>query len=147
MKAVIQRVNKASVEISGKTVGKIDQGLLVFLGITHSDTDQEIDYIITKLLNLRLFESQEKPGHFDKSVVEIKGGILVVSQFTLYANTQKGRRPSFDQAAKPEEAEALYNKFVDKLKTNHKTVQTGKFGAKMTVAIENDGPVTILLEK
>ena len=145
MKAVIQRVSSATVNVGTECVGKIGKGLLVFLGITHTDTDKQSEYVINKLLNMRLFENEKQ--QLDKSVSDIGGGVLVVSQFTLYANTKKGRRPSFEDAAKPDEAERLYDRFVDRLKASHSTVQTGQFGAKMSVNIENDGPVTILLEQ
>ena len=145
MRAVIQRVKKASVEVEGKVVGQIQEGVLVFLGITHTDTDKQSEYIINKLLNMRLFENEKQ--QLDKSVKDVGGGVLVVSQFTLYANTKKGRRPSFEEAAKPDEAERLYDGFVERLKGSHSTVETGRFGAKMAVSLENDGPVTIILEQ
>jgi D-aminoacyl-tRNA deacylase len=144
MRIVIQRVKSASVEIDTQVFSKINQGILVFLGIAKSDTENNIDFFINKLLNLRMFEDDS--NKMNKSIQEINGEILVVSQFTLYGNCQKGRRPSFDQAAKPEVAIPLYNKFIEKLKTQYpKKIQTGKFGADMQVKLENDGPVTFII--
>ena len=144
MRIVIQRVKSASVEIDTQVFSKINQGILVFLGIAKSDTENNIDFFINKLLNLRMFEDDS--NKMNKSIQEINGQILVVSQFTLYGNCQKGRRPSFDQAAKPEVAIPLYNKFIEKLKTQYpKKIQTGKFGADMQVKLENDGPVTFII--
>ncbi len=145
MRLVIQRVSECKVIVNQEIVGEISKGLLVLLGITHSDTTKEIDYCIKKLLALRIFEDLE--GKMNLSVSDIKGEILVVSQFTLYGNTQKGNRPSFIQAAKPDIAIPLYEEFLKQLKksTNLK-VQSGIFGADMKVHLVNDGPVTIILD-
>ena len=147
MKIVLQRVNRADVIVDKKTVGKISNGLLIFLGITHDDTENETRYLIDKVSNLRIFEDEN--GKMNKSILDISAGeILVVSQFTLYGDTKKGRRPGFDKAAKPVVAEKLYNQFVEILKerTNLK-VETGIFGATMEVNLSNNGPVTFILEK
>lgn len=145
MKLVIQRVLEAKVVVNQEIVGEISKGLLVFLGITHQDTSKEVDYCIKKLLALRIFEDNE--GKMNLSVTDIHGEILVVSQFTLYGDTQKGNRPSFIQAAKPDIAIPLYEEFLEKLKksTNLK-VQNGIFGADMKVHLINDGPVTIIMD-
>lgn len=145
MKLVIQRVSECKVVVEKEIVGAITKGLLVLLGITHTDTSKDVDYLIKKLLALRIFEDQE--GKMNLSVTDIKGEILVVSQFTLYGDTQKGNRPSFIQAAKPELAIPLYEEFLEKLKnTTDLKVQSGIFGADMKVHLVNDGPVTIIME-
>lgn len=141
MQAVLQRVKKASVSIDGKVVGKIKTGLVVLLGIRNGDTEEDIPYLADKCANLRIFEDEN--SKFNRSAIDIGGEFLVVSQFTLYGNTRKGRRPSFTDAAPPEIAEPLYQKFVDYLRNQGFKVATGKFGAMMLVEIHNDGPVTI----
>jgi len=146
MRIVLQRVNKAEVIVEKKSVGKIDQGLLLFLGVTHDDTENEIRYLIDKVSNLRIF--QDKNGKMNLSVLDISGEILVVSQFTLYGDTKKGRRPGFDKSAKPEIAEKLYDDFVKLIKEKTElNIETGIFGASMKVNLSNDGPVTFILEK
>lgn len=146
MRIIIQRVIASQVEIEGEVVGKIGKGLNLLVGIHETDTEQEIDWMVKKSLELRLFADEEnKP--WQKSIQDIQGELLVVSQFTLYGDCRKGRRPSFSDSASPNTAEDLYNQFVDKLKTSGLKVETGKFGAMMQVAIENDGPVTLILER
>jgi len=145
MKVVIQRVNEASVEVDKKEVGKINKGLLVLVGFTHDDTIENIEYIVKKMTNLRIFEDEN--GIMNISVKDIQGSILSVSQFTLYADTKKGNRPSYVNALEPTRAEELYNIFNQKLKEEGFHVETGIFGADMKVSLVNDGPVTIIIEK
>lgn len=144
MRAVIQRVKKSWVEVDGKVVGSINEGLNVLLGVRKGDTEEDIEKLVNKILNLRIFEDER--GKFQYSVLDIKGEILVVSQFTLYANVKKGRRPSFEEAEEPKRAKELYEKFVDKIKESGLKVETGIFGAMMDVFIENWGPVTIIID-
>ena len=144
MKALIQRVSSGSVIVENKTVGSIQKGLVVLLGVTHSDSEKDIDFIINKIVNLRIFGNEEN-DNFEKSVKEIEGEILIISQFTLYADMRKGRRPSFVNSAKSEFAEEIYNKFIEKIKEENLLIQTGIFGAKMQVKIINEGPVTLIL--
>ena len=146
MIAVLQRVTRSWVEVGGKTVGSISEGLNILLGIEKGDTEEDIKKLVSKILKLRIFKNPEKGKDFDLSVMDIKGEILVVSQFTLLADCRKGRRPSFDRAEKPERAKELYEKFVEEIeKESGLKVETGIFGADMKVFIENDGPVTIIL--
>lgn len=149
MRVVVQRVQSAHVEVEGQVVGQIGAGLLLLVGITATDTDAELGWMVRKCLGLRIFPSptQSDSGRWDASVEEIQGELLVVSQFTLYGDCRKGRRPSFDQAAPPVLAEPLYKQFVDRLKASGLTVATGQFGADMAVSLVNDGPVTLLLER
>lgn len=144
MKLVIQRVANAHVEVDNKIIGKISEGFLVLLGVTHEDTKENADYLIKKLLNLRVFPDEN--DKMNLSLKDVKGELLVVSQFTLYADCRKGNRPSFIEAAKPEQADELYKYFVDKCREEGITTQTGEFGANMKVSLLNDGPVTIILE-
>jgi D-tyrosyl-tRNA(Tyr) deacylase len=144
MKAVIQRVEKAEVKTSEKVTGKIDKGLLVLLGVNQEDTEKEADYLVDKITNLRIFSDSEEKMNL--SLLDIKGEILVVSQFTLYGDTKKGRRPSFIKAAKPEKAVKLYNYFTDKLKTMGLNPKTGEFQAMMDVSLVNSGPVTLIID-
>ncbi len=144
MKALIQRVSEARVDIEGNTVAKIGNGMLVFLGIEKSDTENDIKYIVKKVSNLRIFEDAQKKMNF--SVQDIKGEVLVVSQFTLSADCKKGNRPSFDSAEEPVRAKDMYMKFIDRLIENSLKVATGDFGADMQVHLINDGPVTIMLD-
>lgn len=146
MRVVIQRVRSSQVLVDGQVIGSIGRGLNLLVGITGTDTTAELDWMARKCLELRLFPDGNG-GRFDQSVQEIGGELLVVSQFTLYGDCRKGRRPSFDRAAAPPQAEALYNQFVTKLRSSRLRVETGQFGAMMQVTIENDGPVTILLER
>ncbi|GAB4330358.1 MAG: D-aminoacyl-tRNA deacylase [Leptolyngbyaceae cyanobacterium] len=145
MKVVIQRVLSSQVVVDGQIVGKIGRGLNLLVGISNTDTEAELEWMARKCLELRLFPAAEG-GRFDCSVQDIKGELLVISQFTLYGDCRKGRRPSFDRAAAPEVAQALYEKFVEKLRTSGLKVETGIFGAMMQVSIENDGPVTLVIE-
>ena len=145
MRLLIQRVSKASVKVEGECVGKINKGFLVFLGITHEDTKDNVDYLVNKLYNLRVFEDENKKMNL--SIKDINGEILIVSQFTLYADTSHGNRPSFINAAKPDEANELYEYFIEKAKQTGLKIEAGIFGADMKVELLNDGPVTILLEK
>ena len=144
MKLVIQRVKNAKVEVEGKVTGKIEQGFLVLLGVTHDDTKEKADYLAKKLCNLRVFEDEN--GKMNLDIKKINGKLLIVSQFTLYANCKDGNRPSFIEAAKPEMANELYEYFCKKCQEKEIEVQTGIFGADMQVSLTNDGPVTIILE-
>lgn len=147
MRVVLQRVKSSQVTVDGEIVGKIGRGLNLLVGIANTDTDAEIDWMVRKCLELRLFPDPQGGERWQKSVEEIGGELLVVSQFTLYGDCRKGRRPSFDRSAPPQTAEDLYHRFVAKLRASGLKVETGKFGAMMQVVIENDGPVTLLLEK
>jgi D-tyrosyl-tRNA(Tyr) deacylase len=148
MRVIIQRVNSSQVDVDGVVVGKIGRGLNLLVGIATEDTDAELDWMARKCLELRLFPDAESgTGRWEKSVQEIGGELLVISQFTLYGDCRKGRRPSFDKSAAPEVAKELYDRFVDKLRQSGLRVETGQFGAMMQVSIENDGPVTLLLER
>ncbi|MDC0835582.1 D-tyrosyl-tRNA(Tyr) deacylase [Leptolyngbya valderiana BDU 20041] len=149
MRVVVQRVKSSQVTVSRRVVGKIDRGLNLLVGIADTDTEAELDWMAKKCLGLRLFPHSdgEENSRWDKSVTDIGGELLVVSQFTLYGDCRKGRRPSFDKSAEPTAAQALYEQFVEKLKQSGLRVETGEFGAMMEVAIENDGPVTLLLER
>lgn len=146
MRVVIQRVTSSQVTVAGVVIGQIGRGLNLLVGIASTDTTAELEWMAQKCLNLRLF-----PGttgdRFDCSVQEIGGDLLVISQFTLYGDCRKGRRPSFDQVAIPTQAEALYNQFVAQLRQSGLRVETGQFGSMMQVAIDNDGPVTVILER
>ncbi len=144
MRAVIQRVKSASVKVDGELVSKIEAGLLIFLGIAHDDTETELEYIANKAANLRIFEDAD--GKMNCSLLDIGGEALVVSQFTLYGDCRKGRRPSFIDAARPEVANALYEQFITALKKMNIPTQGGTFQAMMDVELINDGPVTILLD-
>ena len=144
MRAVIQRVQSASVCVDGRMTGKIDQGLLVLVGVGKGDGEKDIAYMVSKLPDLRIFE--DASGKFNLSLREAGGGMLVVSQFTLYGDCRKGRRPSFTDAAEPAEAKKLYEQLVFKLREQGIPVETGEFRAKMEVHLVNDGPVTILLD-
>ena len=145
MKAVIQRVSQASVTIESKIVSQINQGLLILIGIEEADNQQDINWLTTKIANLRIFADENEVMNL--SVKDINGEIIVVSQFTLHASTKKGNRPSYLKAAKPETAIPLYENFVSQMETETgKNVQTGKFGADMKVALINDGPVTIIMD-
>ncbi len=147
MRVLIQRVQSSQVIVNGEIIGKIGRGLNLLVGIAKTDTDAELDWMVRKCLELRLFPDEEADESFSKSVQEIGGELLVVSQFTLYGDCRKGRRPSFDRSAPPQSAVDLYNRFVTKLRASGLQVETGQFGAMMEVTIQNDGPVTLLLEK
>jgi len=145
MRALIQRVRHASVIVDQNTVGEIGAGLVILLGVGPGDGDEQIEYLANKIANLRIFEDAD--GKMNRSLLDISGAALIVSQFTLYADTRKGRRPSFTDAAPPALAEMLVNRFVKKIGALGIPTQTGQFGADMLVKIENDGPVTIWLER
>ncbi|MEQ3498567.1 D-aminoacyl-tRNA deacylase [Tenacibaculum sp. SSH1-16] len=145
MKIVIQRVSKASVTIEGERVAKIQQGLLILLGIVTEDTPDDIKWLSNKITNLRIFNDEE--GVMNKSIKDINGDAIIVSQFTLHASTKKGNRPSYIKAAKPDVAIPLYEKFVQQIEIDlGKKVQTGQFGADMKVELLNDGPITIIID-
>ena len=146
MRVVVQRVQSSQVVVDGQIVGQIGRGLNLMVGIAPTDTEAELTWMAGKCLDLRLFP-QAGSDRWDLSVQDIQGDILVVSQFTLYGDCRKGRRPSFDKAAPPAQAEDLYKCFVELLQTSKLRIETGKFGAMMQVTIDNDGPVTLLLEK
>lgn len=145
MRALLQRVSSASVTVNGRITGQINQGYVILLGVTHSDTEAEADWLANKIAGLRLFEDAD--DKMNLSLFDVEGSVLVVSQFTLYGDARKGRRPSFTDAARPELAEPLVDYFCDKLRQRGLTVATGIFGAMMQVEIHNDGPVTLMLEK
>ena len=144
MKALLQRVTEASVNVGGEVVGRIGKGLVVFVGIAQEDAERDANYLADKVVNLRIFA--DEASKFNLSALETGGEILIVSQFTLLANARKGRRPSFAQAALPEQAEALFNLFVDLVRNSGLKVETGRFQQHMLVEIHNDGPVTIALD-
>ena len=144
MRAVVQRVRRASVTVSGETVGEIGPGLLVLLGVGQTDTEAAADYLADKVAGLRVFEGEA--GRMNRAVGEIGGAVLVVSQFTLFGDVRRGKRPSFDGAARPESARQLYEYFVDKLRAAGLRCETGRFQEMMQVELVNDGPVTILLD-
>lgn len=145
MKIVVQRVKHAEVKVDGKTTGKINDGFLVLLGISSNDTNQQADYLVKKLCNLRVF--QDENDKLNLSIKDVKGELLIVSQFTLYADTTKGNRPSFIEAARPELANKMYEYFCEKCEDEGIHVEKGIFGADMKVSLLNDGPVTIIIEK
>lgn len=145
MRALIQRVSTAKVVIEGEISGEIGPGLLVLLGITHEDSEKDIDWLIRKITQLRIFSDQD--GKMNLSVQDVQGGLLVISQFTLFADSKKGNRPSYTQSAPPQVAIPLYEKFLNKLGQSFVgKIETGKFGADMKVSLLNDGPVTIMLD-
>ena len=145
MRVVIQVVSEASVSIDGQIYSQIQQGLLIFLGIEHSDTEQDITWLSKKIANLRIFADEN--NQINKSVIDVKGQLLVVSQFTLHAKTKNGNRPSFIEAARPEFAKPLYETFIKRLTLDSKSqVLSGKFGANMQVNLCNDGPVTLIID-
>jgi D-aminoacyl-tRNA deacylase len=144
MRAVVQRVSRASVSVNGRTVGEIGKGLLVLLGVSGNDVEADALYLLDKILNLRIFADEH--GKMNESLIDQSGGLLVVSQFTLYGDTRKGRRPSFINAAAPDAAAGLYEFFVGEAKKRLATVETGRFQATMDVELVNDGPVTLLLD-
>lgn len=145
MRVVVQRCTEASVTVDNKIVGKIDKGMMLLVGFTEGDDSKIIDYMVDKVINLRIFD--DEAGVMNKSLIDSKGSILSVSQFTLYADATKGRRPSYVKALSGDRAIDLYNEFNEKLKKQNIHVETGIFGAEMQVALINDGPITILLEK
>lgn len=144
MKVVIQRSLEAKVTVNGEVTGQIDKGLVLLVGITHEDTEEDVRYVAEKVANLRLFE--DETGKMNLSIFEAGGSILSVSQFTLYGDTRKGRRPSFSEAAKPDIAKPLWDLFNEELRKLNLHVETGVFGAMMDVSLTNDGPVTLIVE-
>ncbi len=144
MKALLQRVTRASVSVAGEVVGGIGRGLVIFVGVASGDTEKDVNYLAQKIVNLRIFADDE--GRFNLSALDIKGELLVVSQFTLLADTRKGRRPSFVEAAPLAQAEELFERFVEQARATGLKVETGRFQQYMQVEIHNDGPVTILLD-
>jgi D-tyrosyl-tRNA(Tyr) deacylase len=144
MRIVLQRVTRAHVEVGGDTVGSIADGLVILLGVTHLDTQEDADYLASKVIHLRIFADDE--GKMNRSLIDAGGALLVISQFTLYGDCRKGRRPGFDGAAPPGQARALYEYFVQQLKASSVKVETGVFQAEMKVALVNDGPVTFVLD-
>ena len=144
MRAVVQRVSSSSVTVDDNVIGSVNKGLMVLLGVTHDDSDSDIDYMVDKILNLRIFEDEE--DKMNLSLLDVKGELLVISQFTLFGDCRKGRRPNFMEAARPEVATDVYEKFVSKAKGYNLKVETGKFAAHMIVDIVNDGPVTIIID-
>ncbi len=145
MKIIVQRCTNAQVTVDNKIVGKIDKGLMLLVGFTHTDNSSNIDYMVDKVLNLRIFDDEN--GVMNKSLLDVNGSILSISQFTLYADTQKGRRPSYVNALSGDKATKLYDEFNKKIKEKDINIETGIFGADMKVNLTNDGPVTIILEK
>jgi D-tyrosyl-tRNA(Tyr) deacylase len=144
LRALVQRVSKASVSVDGEVVGRIGRGLVVFLGIAKGDTERDALYLADKIVNLRIFA--DEASKFNLSALETEGEILIVSQFTLLADTRKGRRPSFEEAAPPEQAESLVSFFVDRVCDSRLKVETGRFQQHMLVEVHNDGPVTVVLD-
>ncbi len=144
MRILIQRVSSASVTVEGEIIGKVGQGMLILLGIETEDNDDDIDYLVRKIIALRIFEDEQ--GVMNNPIKEISGEILIVSQFTLHASTKKGNRPSYIRAARPEIAIPLYEKFVEALRSENIKIETGRFGAMMQVTLINDGPVTIWMD-
>ncbi len=144
MRAVVQRVKYAKVSVNEKVIGQIDKGVMLLLGIEENDDVKDLDYMCDKTINLRIFEDED--GKMNKSLIDVEGSILVISQFTLYGDARKGRRPSFITAADPSKAIPLYEKFIEKIKESGIKTERGEFGADMQVELLNDGPVTILLD-
>ena len=144
MRAVVQRVTEAKVSVGGKVVGEIGPGLLVLLGVARDDSSGDADYLAGKIANLRIFD--DEMGRMNRSLLEVSGGMLVVSQFTLYGDVRRGRRPSYAEAAEPLKANSLYKHFVNRVRGDGIKVETGVFQAMMQVSLTNDGPVTILLD-
>lgn len=145
MRALIQRVSRAAVTVDGRLTGRIDRGFVVLLGVTHADGRAEADWLAAKIAGLRVFD--DETGKMNRSLADVDGELLVVSQFTLYGDARKGRRPSFTDAAAPEHAEPLVDHFIDRLREAGFTIVSGVFGAHMAVEIHNDGPVTMLIER
>ena len=144
MRVVLQRVKEAKVTVEGEVVGQIQKGLVLLLGARTGDTKEDVRYLVEKCVNLRIFEDQEQKMNL--SALDVKAEVLVISQFTLYGNTRKGRRPSFTDSLEPQEAERLYNEFIDRIEATGLKTASGVFGAKMLVEIHNWGPVTFILE-
>ncbi len=147
MRVIIQRVQSSQVTVNGEIIGKIGRGLNLLVAIAATDMEAQLDWMARKCLELRLFPAEEESASWEQSILDIQGELLVISQFTLYSDCRKGRRPSFSDSAVPSVAEALYHQFVAKLRDSGLKVETGQFGAMMQVSIENDGPVTLWLER
>ena len=145
MRALLQRVSRGAVVVDGAVVGQIGRGFVLLLGITHSDSEAEAAWLANKIAGIRLFDDAD--GKMNLALQDVDGAVLVISQFTLYGDARKGKRPSYTNAARPEQAEPLVNYFVEQLRAHHLQVETGVFGAEMQVDIQNDGPVTLMLEK
>lgn len=145
MRLLVQRVLNSNVKVDGKVVGEINKGYMVLLGVTHDDDKEKADYLVNKLLNLRVFEDEN--GKMNLNIKQVGGELLIISQFTLYGNTKDGNRPSFTDAAKPDKANELYEYFIDKCKKENIKTEAGIFGADMKVSLINDGPVTVMLER
>ncbi|MFR7350247.1 D-aminoacyl-tRNA deacylase [Peptoniphilus sp.] len=144
MRAVVQRSYEASVKVDDKTIGEIDWGMVVLLGVKDNDTEEDLKYILRKVLNLRIFDDEN--GVMNKSILDVGGSILLISQFTLYGDVRKGNRPSYSNAAGFEEGKALYEKMIEEIEKSNIKVETGSYGADMKVSLINNGPVTILLD-
>ncbi|WP_080874262.1 D-aminoacyl-tRNA deacylase [Oceanobacillus timonensis] len=144
MKVVLQRVKEASVTVQEEKIGAIQKGFLLLVGVTHEDTEEDVNYLVNKIVHLRIFEDED--GKMNRSLKDTGGSILSVSQFTLYGDTKKGRRPSFIKAAKPNQAESVYHAFNQALRTEGIVTETGEFGAMMDVQLINDGPVTLIID-
>jgi D-tyrosyl-tRNA(Tyr) deacylase len=144
MRGVVQRVNRAKVTVDNEIIGSIDQGILLLLSVEDNDNEKDLEYMYDKVMNLRIFEDED--DKMNKSILDVSGELLVVSQFTLHGDARKGRRPSFIKAARPDTAIPLYEKFIQKMKEQGVKTSSGKFGADMQVELVNDGPVTILLD-
>lgn len=144
MRGVVQRVKRAKVSVDNKVIGQIDHGIMLLLGVDESDEEKDLEYMCDKVVNLRIFEDEN--GKMNKSLMDVNGSLLVVSQFTLLGDARKGRRPSFIQAAVPDKAIPMYEKFINNMKNLNIVTQSGEFGADMQVELVNDGPVTILLD-
>jgi D-tyrosyl-tRNA(Tyr) deacylase len=144
MRAVVQKVSRAQVTVAGEVVGKIGPGFVVLLGVAKEDDEAAVDYLVDKIAGLRVFADRD--GKMNRSLLDVGGAVLAVSQFTLYGDVRRGKRPSFDRAARPEQAEPLYERFVAKLRALGLTVETGRFQTHMEVELVNDGPVTILID-
>ena len=145
MRLIVQRVRSASVKVNDKVIGEIAGGLMTLVGFTHTDTPETVKYLADRAVKLRIFEDEN--GKMNRSLLDVNGSMLIVSQFTLYGDTVHGRRPGFDAAAKPDQAIPLYEQFIEEVKAFGVNVATGKFGAEMLVTLENDGPVTFMLER
>jgi len=144
MRVVLQRVTEASVEVEGKVIGKINNGLLILLGIHTDDNMKELEWMVKKIIGLRIFEDEN--GKMNNSLNDVNGKLLIVSQFTLYGDCEKGRRPGFTDAARPEKAIPMYNEFIERCKSLGVSVESGEFGADMKVSLLNDGPVTLVID-
>jgi len=145
MRLIVQRVRSANVKVAGKIIGEISGGLMTLVGFTHTDTPETVKYLADRAVKLRIFEDEN--GKMNRSLLDVAGSMLIVSQFTLYGDTVHGRRPGFDAAAKPDQAIPLYEQFIEEVRAFGVNVATGEFGAEMLVTLENDGPVTFTLEK